>query len=179
MGKKVRVTKCLYSRKGMPWLRFSSLVRSVMSVCSSAKPGGQAGGREWIRGQRQGPRSRVAAPATFPDFLSDLGLHLLHLQQRLLPVALGTAALGAEYEQGCGQQGGGSGLRSLRCQRVCRYLPCAGPGWKGDSLPASLSSSGSSLSSKPKTANHPINKRVEDPKIDISPKKTYRWPRGT
>lgn len=39
LGKKVRVTKCLYSRKGMPWLRFSSLVRSVMSVCSSAKPG--------------------------------------------------------------------------------------------------------------------------------------------
>ena len=40
LGKKVRVTNCLYSRKGMPWLRFSSLVRSVMSVCSSAKPGG-------------------------------------------------------------------------------------------------------------------------------------------
>lgn len=38
LGKKVRVTKCLYSKKGMPWLRFSSLVRSVMSVCSSAKP---------------------------------------------------------------------------------------------------------------------------------------------
>ena len=179
MGKKVRVTKCLYSRKGMPWLRFSSLVRSVMSVCSSAKPGGQAGGREWIRGQRQGPRSHVAAPTTFPDFLPDLGLHLLHLQQRLLPVALGAAALGAEDEQGCGQQGGGSGLRSLWCQRVCHYLPCAGPGWKGYSLPASLSSSGSSLSSTPKTANYPINKQVEDPKIDISPKKTYRWPRGT
>lgn len=32
------MTKCLYSRKGIPWLRFSSLVRSVMSVCSSAKP---------------------------------------------------------------------------------------------------------------------------------------------
>ena len=163
----------------MPWLRFSSLVRSVMSVCSSAKPGGQAGGREWIRGQRQGLRSHVAAPTTFPDFLPDLGLHLLHLQQRLLPVALGAAALGAEDEQGCGQQGGGSGLRSLWCQRVCHYLPCAGPGWKGYSLPASLSSSGSSLSSTPKTANYPINKQVEDPKIDISPKKTYRWPRGT
>lgn len=33
------MTNCLYSKKGMPWLRFSSLVRSVMSVCSSAKPG--------------------------------------------------------------------------------------------------------------------------------------------
>lgn len=39
LGKNVRVTNCLYSKKGMPWLRFSSLVRSVMSVCSSAKPG--------------------------------------------------------------------------------------------------------------------------------------------
>lgn len=38
LGKKVRVTKCLYSRNGIPWLRFNSLVRSVMSVCSSAKP---------------------------------------------------------------------------------------------------------------------------------------------
>lgn len=38
LGKNVRVTNCLYSRKGMPWLRFSSLVKSVMSVCSSAKP---------------------------------------------------------------------------------------------------------------------------------------------
>lgn len=60
------------------------------------------------------------APTTFTDFLSDLGLHLLHLQQRLLPVALGAAALGAEDEQGCGQQGGGSGPQSLRCQSVCR-----------------------------------------------------------
>lgn len=32
------MTKCLYSRNGIPWLRFNSLVRSVMSVCSSAKP---------------------------------------------------------------------------------------------------------------------------------------------
>lgn len=39
LGKNVRVTNCLYSKKGIPWLRFSSLVRSVMSVCSSAKPG--------------------------------------------------------------------------------------------------------------------------------------------
>lgn len=38
LGKNVRVTNCLYSKNGMPWLRFSSLVRSVMSVCSSAKP---------------------------------------------------------------------------------------------------------------------------------------------
>lgn len=64
LGKKVRVTKCLYSRKGMPWLRLSSLVRSVMSVCSSAKPGGQAGGCEWIlnpfpRWENQGPWSHV------------------------------------------------------------------------------------------------------------------------
>lgn len=28
----------MYSRNGIPWLRFNSLVRSVMSVCSSAKP---------------------------------------------------------------------------------------------------------------------------------------------
>lgn len=56
-------------------------------------------------------------PATFPDLLSDLGLHLFHLQQRLLPVALGTAALGAEDEQGCGQQRDGQALRGLG--RVC------------------------------------------------------------
>ena len=44
----------------------------------------------------------MTAPTTFTDFLSDLGLHLLHLQQCLLPVAFGAAALGAEDEQGCG-----------------------------------------------------------------------------
>lgn len=46
---------------------------------------------------------------TFANLLADLRLHLFHLQQGLLPVALGTAALGAEDEQGCGQQRGGSG----------------------------------------------------------------------
>ena len=56
------------------------------------------------------PKAPRGHPATFTDLLPDLGLHLLHLQQRLLPVALGTAALGAEDEQGCGQQRGGSGL---------------------------------------------------------------------
>lgn len=38
LGKKVRVTNCLYSRKGIPCVRPSSLVRSVISVCSSANP---------------------------------------------------------------------------------------------------------------------------------------------
>lgn len=55
---------------------------------------------------------RWSPPATFPDFLSDLRFHLLHLQQSLLPVALRAAALSAEDEQGCGQWRGRSGLES-------------------------------------------------------------------
>lgn len=96
----------------MPWLRLSSLVRSVMSVCSSAKPGGRKvavsgspthspAGKAEARGPARSP------PPTFADFLSDLRLHLLHLQQGLLPVALSAAALGAEDKQGCGHRRGG------------------------------------------------------------------------
>lgn len=126
----------------MPWLRFSSLVRSVMSVCSSAKPGDRevavSGSQTHsLVGKAEAHSATWSPPATFTDFLSDLRFHLLHLQQRLLPVALGTAALGAEDEQGCGQRNGAQALEVLWIALVGTCY-VQGLGLEGEVLPAGL-----------------------------------------
>lgn len=119
----------------MPWLRFSSLVRSVMSVCSSAKPGDRQAAVSASQTQAPAEKAKARGPvwsplATFTDFLSYLRFHLLHLQQRLLPVALGAAALGAEDKQGCGHWTGGQALKTLR--KVCVGTCCVqGPRLEG------------------------------------------------
>lgn len=64
---------------------------------------------------------------TFANLLADLRLHLFHLQQGLLPVALGTAALGAEDEQGCGTAEGR--LRFPGSMKRYQWEPAEGRLW--------------------------------------------------
>lgn len=111
----------------------------------------------WPPGYLHGSPPRAAA-ATFTDLLPDLGLHLLHLQQRLLPVALSRAAAALE----CRRQNRAVGSREVgqACDPFSVRVvlsPAVCRAWvEGDSLPASLSSSWQlTLSSNAKNSKPP------------------------